>query len=794
MFGQGAARNLCSDCKSSVEVACRICRGKVATSDSSQVLPFENKGRHNFLPKKFLSIFSSPQFEPYLPDLSTVRIDSREYCALLSPSPSHSLHPSFLDRWLFLIYISLSTTRASHAYCPDCCHVGRSMGADAPPVLCDDWRGADLWRKTSDGVSEMLACLASQYCSSECRDAHWSKHQVDCESAFADKITLSDVIGADVDKTKKPKTAWGSYAATDVIRLSKQTEGPAFDGQLNILLSGVFPLRHMIYSVINLPRTSNPRLKFTLNATSFFDFRRTFHGLALLCLSRNDDMIKNAEALIHMWYSSRLTDEINDHVQSRLADITRQRRSGQGSFLNNTDSLGEFVVMEWKLPNVQLSLALQEEQKLTSDRTATSSDLTQICFQKDDRLRAVKSFYTTAARMPRSRALGSLQWRVDGLLLPFDHPKSEFYIPNSAFFGEDVKFPQGSIEEPLSEWPMEFLDFPVEDFVAVNDVYGKMFYYLRDLLVRFQICCRRVNLEIELCCLSPGKLVCHLDVKPEDRYDRIEDEDPDICLLLAATFLNDASTNPCATLLTMTRESVRLDGASGKQPSLGEIWELFKPKSTALDEYTVTVPKDAPLSPAEFPPAIEVARRLVGVQIHLQDRTLFGFHLLAHDDVECKCNLLNGGFLGLEFMRKNKITKRWPNRLISSRSDKPGLEKFNKYVGWVDNKPQRWLEWQLEERLDEEALEFWFNMSNTMTLPEMRTVMKHVVETWEAEARHEARMAAMPVNEEVNLDWIDEEDSGGKNGKGKETGVPGKKGDGKGKGKGKKKNGKRGSR
>lgn len=187
----------------------------------------------------------------------------------------------------------------------------------------------------------------------------------------------------------------------------------------------------MIYSVINLPRTSTPRLKFTLNATSFFDFRRTFHGLALLCLSRNDDMIKNAEALIHMWYSSRLTDEINDHVQSRLADITRQRRSGQGSFLNNTDSLGEFVVMEWKLPNVQLSLALQEEQKLTSDQTATSSDLTQICFQKDDRLRAVKSFYTTAARMPRSRALGSLQWRVDGLLLPFDHPKSEFYIPNS---------------------------------------------------------------------------------------------------------------------------------------------------------------------------------------------------------------------------------------------------------------------------------------------------------------------------------------------------------------------------
>lgn len=95
-------------------------------------------------------------------------------------------------------------------------------------------------------------------------------------------------------------------------------------------------------------------------------------------------------------------------------------------------------------------------------------------------------------------------------------------IKSSAFFGEDVQFPQGSIEEPLSEWPMEFLDHSVEDFVAVKDVYGKMFYYLRDLLVRFQVCCRRLNLEIELCCLSPGKLVGRLDVKPEDRYDRIE--------------------------------------------------------------------------------------------------------------------------------------------------------------------------------------------------------------------------------------------------------------------------------
>jgi hypothetical protein len=44
--------------------------------------------------------------------------------------------------------------------------------------------------------------------------------------------------------------------------------------------------------------------------------------------------------------------------------------------------------------------------------------------------------------------------------------------------------PLGSLEEPLVEWPMELLDYPCGP--ARNDVYGKMFYYVRDLFVAFQ--------------------------------------------------------------------------------------------------------------------------------------------------------------------------------------------------------------------------------------------------------------------------------------------------------------------
>jgi hypothetical protein len=58
-------------------------------------------------------------------------------------------------------------------------------------------------------------------------------------------------------------------------------------------------------------------------------------------------------------------------------------------------------------------------------------------------------------------------------------------LPNiSLFFGEHVSYPDKATNEPLSEWPMELLDN--KDSPASNDVYGKMFFYLRGLLVEFQ--------------------------------------------------------------------------------------------------------------------------------------------------------------------------------------------------------------------------------------------------------------------------------------------------------------------
>ncbi|KAG5925850.1 hypothetical protein E4U42_003888 [Claviceps africana] len=569
------------------------------------------------------------------------------------------------------------------------------------------------------------SCLLTSYCSPDCRTAHWSEHKSDCEALAPNQIHLCDVIGPKAYKAQTRPRAWAGYAATDVIHFSRQTEGLAFDGQLNILLNGVFPIRHMIYSVANLPPTASPQLKFTINAASLFDFQRSFAGIALLFPSDPDHLILNAEALIHMWYSSRTTEHLFAHAQSRLANIRKRSRSVWDSFLNDTDASRTCSMREFNQKNIKFTLAISDEQKSKFQKAADASEnlerLFELCTKYESRQTDVESYYTHAARMTRGRALGLLQWRVDGLLLPYDRPRDPFFIPNPIFFGQGSAMPDGVVAEPLSEWPMEFLDHPIENFVALNDTYGRLFYYLRDLLVRFQIRCQKLDMEIELCCMPPEQLPNRLKVNPEDKFDRIE-------------FLNDTSASPCATLLTMTRESVGLDGTEKGQKSLGEVWEIFTPTSTVLDQYTITADEPA-------------------WDVHLRDPNLFGFHLLGEDETANMESVVETGFLGLECMRKNRITTRWPNRLVHSRSDKPAMRKFNTYLGWVDNKPQRWLEWQLKEPLDEEQLDYWARICMTMTPEEMRKVMEKAVD----EAQQGENAATADSYAAVNLDWIDEE-------------------------------------
>ncbi|GAB0136978.1 hypothetical protein EsDP_00005261 [Epichloe bromicola] len=291
---------------------------------------------------------------------------------------------------------------------------------------------------------------------------------------------------------------------------------------------------------------------------------------------------------------------------------------------------GERQTFVWEQRNVKLTGNLSTEQSnglkraLNGKQSISLADETLV--RVGDRQENIQPYREATARMTRSRALGLLRWRADGLLLPYGHPRKDFNVPNPMFFRDGVAYPQGATAEPLSEWPMELLDYTAKDFPANNDVYGKMFYYLRDLLP-----------------------------------------------------------------WTFTQQV--------------------------------------------FP--------------FLYDPRFFGFQLLEQDKTLDVRSIFERGFLGLTYMQKNKITRRWPNRLIHNQSCQPGLQKFNRWVGWADNKPERWLEWQLEEPVDEEQFQYWLSMCLTVSAEQMRESMRQAVE------RSTTTASVDPANSD--LDWIDQE-------------------------------------
>lgn len=100
------------------------------------------------------------------------------------------------------------------------------------------------------------------------------------------------------------------------------------------------------------------------------------------------------------------------------------------------------------------------------------------------------------------------------------------------FFQDKVAYPLGASAEPLAEWNMqEVLGYEQSichqegTLLPSNDVYGKMFFYVRDFCVTFQFRIRNMDVEMSLFSMP----LCNLPMEltkpvyfPDPYFDRIE--------------------------------------------------------------------------------------------------------------------------------------------------------------------------------------------------------------------------------------------------------------------------------
>lgn len=100
----------------------------------------------------------------------------------------------------------------------------------------------------------------------------------------------------------------------------------------------------------------------------------------------------------------------------------------------------------------------------------------------------------------------------------------------------------------------------------------------------------------------------------------------------------------------------------------------------------------------------------------LNSPTHFAFASLLHRELTLEHrSVIQTGFLGLAVREKHMITRRWPNRLVHSKKDKPSLRDFNRWLGWPDMVPERWLEWKRREELPEVEWLNWLGLAGSQS-------------------------------------------------------------------------------
>ncbi|KAL7905389.1 hypothetical protein GGI35DRAFT_471637 [Trichoderma velutinum] len=550
-------------------------------------------------------------------------------------------------------------------------------------------------------------CRLVAYCSEKCRAN-------DLEDHHASKILPCYPRSTKYENGEIPDHPffettpfWANYAAIDVLNLAKN-EGAEYDGLLRLLLLGPFALRHLIYSVVAMPETANPSLDATLFEFEMSHLVRTFLSLLILSLDTVDDLVV-AEIVVDVWYSAKWSDRTYSYIEKQVGQKLRNLfQKIQVWYEDKQDRLTECYVtsmgtpgyltfdvfLDWYTWKDLLNCCLQEPE-LGSMARARADDVSK-CGEPLDRIFRILSPSRTASLM---------KWRLDGVVMPYGESASGHTIPNPAFFLPGTGQPVGITNEPLSEWPMneilEYGPYPAED-----DVYGKMHFYLREMVVAFRARLQKNPIAINVIACGLVEMPGHIPTYHRESrfFDRIEvgnffDLEPQLCFLSCAPLLRHAAENPWAAMLTLTRESVIQAGDPEAQKSLElEKYYLYHPAFDLLETMApprqdVNEPYNAGLVPRHM--ILFIYRNWNWFSYkYLFDLERFGFPFPGDEKPQHpRAPLPVTGYIGAQ-RKENTVTSRWGNLVLHDEDRNPTKEELMRWVSWPAAKPQCWLEWR----------------------------------------------------------------------------------------------------
>ncbi|KPM34923.1 hypothetical protein AK830_g11652 [Neonectria ditissima] len=525
------------------------------------------------------------------------------------------------------------------------------------------------------GTYSCKNCLLVVYCGAACQKAHWPRHKDDCRSLLGkkawkpswvlEKRTPAFVRPGIGEQFGGKKYLWGNVPALDILQL-ESNEGHGYTGDLRILFAASGDFRNLVKTIAQLPGTYNGSIDAVLNDHDIDIVARNV--IFLLTALVIDNAEEAVDSIIHIWYSAFIRKSDICLIQQRIRPLIETvckkiEDKAPGSLQAKTWTFGQRslrVVLEkssWdqllSFFDVPLGFTAERAREVRASVTMADSrkdyrDRHLCCQQAKHRI-AINKFYE------------------EGILLPFGSSRHDFREPNPTFFQSADCWPMKDNADPFSGWSSKEVA-ETSSGPATADMYGKLFYHIREILQSFLDRVPKLKIKFELFNLDAVSNIS------DGGYLGIHRT-----LYTMVPLLQTPLENPHATLITLFMNAV--DETLTDHDRMRDM-TLNSQVTQRLLTFLPPSRRDIPINDPELI-KFNLGREIVSTydDIFNRYRDKLKFHEVAE-------------YLGAAMKEEHTIIEKWPYRM-KLRPGQPGAqEEFDRILSEGMTGKERYVEWK----------------------------------------------------------------------------------------------------
>ncbi|KAF1831410.1 hypothetical protein BDW02DRAFT_531923 [Decorospora gaudefroyi] len=550
------------------------------------------------------------------------------------------------------------------------------------------------------GSSVCSRCKLVSYCGPACQRLHWSTHKVKCNSPLNKASWMPDwdrnnrapawASGEAATNFHNPfgsnKYLWGNTPAMDIARIP-ENEGLGYDKDMSFLFAASGDLRSVIRTIRSLPESLGQNFKITINDWDFDVAARSAIMLLFAFASLDENESEHAsyahaaESLIHLWYSAFIPHSLFCSVQTKVGKLLHDDTTHTVQVVHD-----QMIKKTWSFPRDKtLCITLRADQwpkldgflEIPAGLTEQSArEVRAAVVMSPERADYRDRWYFKDA-YPSMR-VAKQQFRDDGILLPFGHPRAEFTVPNPTMFQSPDCWPFDDQANPMGGWSIT--DVYKTPWPTHRDEYGKLFAYLREEFETFFHRLTTLRVHLQLLNVDANVLPKLLTSKSYDRIEVSNISDAGYMgthrtLSLFAPLLQHKTQNVHATMITCYLNAVMETMKMAEAYTFPEFDFLERLMPQGCDQAKMM------RNGAEFYKVWDCrtlaldSDRFFNMYMEIED-----FEGAARD-------------AGVTMKKKNTVVESWPCRMKAKLGDPGAQEEFDLLLSSTSTGVEHYVEW-----------------------------------------------------------------------------------------------------